>query len=129
MKESRNAPGEDRISMLPGGLIHHILSFNDTKYAVQTSVLSKRWIHIWKSLPVLEFNRSLFSRENTKKFIEFVYMVFMFRDDTDLLKFSLDWDSEYDNTVIMNVNRWSLFAVKYNVQEISLVIEELHSGA
>ncbi|XP_026430833.1 F-box/LRR-repeat protein At3g58930-like [Papaver somniferum] len=125
MEESRNAPGEDRISRLPDGLIHHILSFNDTKYVVQTSVLSKRWIHIWKSLPVLEFNRSLFSHENTKKFIEFVYMVFMFRDDTDLQKFSLDWDSEYDNTVIMNVNRWSLFAVKYNVQEISIVIEEL----
>ncbi|CAN0879839.1 Putative F-box/LRR-repeat protein At4g13960 [Linum grandiflorum] len=33
----------DRLSNLPEEVIHHILSFLDTKSAVQTSVLSQRW--------------------------------------------------------------------------------------
>ncbi|XP_026443280.1 FBD-associated F-box protein At4g13985-like [Papaver somniferum] len=129
MEETRNSPyGEDRISRLPDSLIHQILSFIDTKYAVQTSVLSKRWIDIWKSLPFLYFNRNSFSHEKAEKFIDFVYMVFLYRDDTNIQKFSVDvgWeDSAFDNTMIMNVNRWSLNAVKHNVQEINIVIDEL----
>ncbi|KAI3958111.1 hypothetical protein MKW98_020753 [Papaver atlanticum] len=96
MEETRNAStcsaGEERISRLPDNLIHHILSFIDTKYAVQTSVLSKGWIHVWKSLSFLNFDRSSFSDGNieTERFIEFVYMVFMFRDDTNnIQKFSV----------------------------------------
>lgn len=45
--------GEDRISRLPDDLIHHILSFTHTKLAVQTCILSKRWQHIWATLPHL----------------------------------------------------------------------------
>ncbi|KAI3897096.1 hypothetical protein MKW98_015792 [Papaver atlanticum] len=54
-------------------------------------------------------------------------MVFLYRDDTNIQKFSVDlyWeDSAFYNTMIMNVNRWSLNAVKYNVQEINIVIDE-----
>ncbi|RZC93025.1 hypothetical protein C5167_028385, partial [Papaver somniferum] len=116
MEETRNAPFEiDRISRLPDSLIHQILSFIDTKYAVQTSVLSKRWIDIWKSLPFQNFNRNSFSHEKADKFIDFVYMVFLYRDDTK-------------SSVCMWVGRtlqWSLNAVKYNVQETSIVIDEL----
>ncbi|XP_026378935.1 FBD-associated F-box protein At5g60610-like isoform X2 [Papaver somniferum] len=133
MEETRNATysnKEDRISRLPDALIHHILSFIDAKYAVQTSVLSKRWIHIWKSLSFLNFNRSSFSLQNTERFIEFVYMVFIFRDDTNIQKFSVDWEnSAFDYTAIMNVNRWSLNAVKHEVQEISIVITQCHISA
>ncbi|CAL1393396.1 unnamed protein product [Linum trigynum] len=43
----------DRLSLLPGPIIHHILSFLDTKSAVQTSVLSRLWRSTWKHVPVL----------------------------------------------------------------------------
>lgn len=135
MEETRNTSlysnGEDRISRLPDALIHQILSFIDTKYAVQTSVLSKRWISIWKSLPDLNFDRSSFSHENTERFIDFVYMVFIFRDDTtNIHEFRVNWEnSAYDNTVLRNVNRWSLNAVKHNAQEIVISINQCHNSA
>ncbi|KAI3925604.1 hypothetical protein MKW98_001458 [Papaver atlanticum] len=119
---------KDRISRLPDNLIHHIMSFMDTKYAVQTCVLSKRWIHIWKSLPFLNFNRWSFSNNMKDSFVMFVDMVFIFREEVDIQKFSLEWESSaYDSTVITNVNRWSIHAVKHNVQELSILIDQLHN--
>ncbi|RZC71477.1 hypothetical protein C5167_034636 [Papaver somniferum] len=55
---------EDRISNLPDSLIHHILSFIDTKFAVQTCVLSKRWRYIWTSMPKLNFSNACHRRES-----------------------------------------------------------------
>ncbi|XP_026429817.1 F-box/LRR-repeat protein At1g55660-like [Papaver somniferum] len=61
---SRNEEKEvDRIIKLQDELIHHIMSFMDTQRAVQTSVLSKRWIDIWKSLPCLRFRTCSFESE------------------------------------------------------------------
>ncbi|XVF41190.1 hypothetical protein PTKIN_Ptkin01aG0260200 [Pterospermum kingtungense] len=48
--------GEVRISNLDDDLLHKILSFLDTKYAVQTCVLSKRWNFLCRTLPYLHFN-------------------------------------------------------------------------
>ncbi|GKU97868.1 hypothetical protein SLEP1_g10947 [Rubroshorea leprosula] len=54
MKEHKNTQ-LDRLSDLPDDLIQHILSFLDTKYAVQTCVLSKRWVNLWSDLTVFNF--------------------------------------------------------------------------
>ncbi|OVA14427.1 F-box domain [Macleaya cordata] len=74
--ETRNSPfskHEDRISKLPDTLIHHILSFIDMKYAVQTSVLSRRWRHKWKSLGTLNFDDGLFNSPIVgNSFVDFV---------------------------------------------------------
>ncbi|CAN0879066.1 F-box/FBD/LRR-repeat protein At1g16930 [Linum grandiflorum] len=58
MKNSKeeNDSSIDRLSNLPEAVIHHILSFLDTKSAVQTSVLSRQWKSSWKYLAVLEFD-------------------------------------------------------------------------
>ncbi|RZC90610.1 hypothetical protein C5167_029740 [Papaver somniferum] len=94
--------GEDRISRLPDALIHHILSFIDTKYAVQSSVLSKRY---------------------NEKFVKLVDMVLLFRDDSHIQKFFVEWDnSAHKKAVIGHVNRWMLVAVRRNVQEITVRI-------
>ncbi|PWA78670.1 F-box domain, cyclin-like protein [Artemisia annua] len=47
---------EDRLSSLPDALLVSILSYIDTKLAVQCSVLSKRWVNLWTLIPVLNLN-------------------------------------------------------------------------
>ncbi|KAJ4884451.1 F-box/LRR-repeat protein [Raphanus sativus] len=46
----------DFISLLPDAILHHILSYIPTEYAIRTSVLSKRWKHVWRETPSLSFH-------------------------------------------------------------------------
>ncbi|RZC63848.1 hypothetical protein C5167_025600 [Papaver somniferum] len=99
------------------------------KYVVQTSVLSKRWIDIWKSIPFLNFNRDSFSEDRKDSFIMFVDMVIFFRKECNIQMFNLQWmNSAYDTSVVMNVKRWSLGAVKCNVKEFWLLITQCHDS-
>ncbi|XP_026442179.1 F-box/FBD/LRR-repeat protein At1g16930-like [Papaver somniferum] len=50
----------DRISMLDNNTLNHILSLTDTKSAVRTSALSKKWVGLWKDQHKLEFYSSMF---------------------------------------------------------------------
>jgi hypothetical protein len=69
---------DDIISTLPDAIICHILSFLPTKESVATSVLSKRWIHLWRSVPVLDFRDvKLDDRETYFCFNEFVFSVLL----------------------------------------------------
>ncbi|CAL1393392.1 unnamed protein product [Linum trigynum] len=52
----------NRLSHLPEPIIYHILSFLDTKLAVQTSVLSRSWRCAWKHVAVLDLNTASFER-------------------------------------------------------------------
>ncbi|CAJ2639018.1 unnamed protein product [Trifolium pratense] len=77
---------EDRLSDLPDCILLHIMSFLNTKRAVQTSILSTRWRNVWKYLPKLTLNLTLASSHfNT------VSRIFSLRDDStalDTLNFS-----------------------------------------
>ncbi|KAG6390378.1 hypothetical protein SASPL_148112 [Salvia splendens] len=41
---------EDRISQLPDEILQHVLSFIDIYEVVETTILSKRWKNLWRSL-------------------------------------------------------------------------------
>ncbi|XP_061993599.1 putative F-box/FBD/LRR-repeat protein At4g03220 [Rosa rugosa] len=54
--EKRNSTNlADRISDLPDDMLHLILSFLPFKSVGQTSVLSRRWSHVWSSYPIFDF--------------------------------------------------------------------------
>uniref|UniRef100_A0A0E0P9J4 F-box domain-containing protein n=1 Tax=Oryza rufipogon TaxID=4529 RepID=A0A0E0P9J4_ORYRU len=48
------ATAEDRLSELPDCLLHDILSHLKARQVVQTCVLSRRWRHLWRSVPRLD---------------------------------------------------------------------------
>ncbi|WVZ50639.1 hypothetical protein U9M48_001876, partial [Paspalum notatum var. saurae] len=54
----------DRLSALPDCLLHSIMSFMKARQVVQTCVLSKRWEHLWRSVPCLDVD---FSEFKTKR--------------------------------------------------------------
>ncbi|KAL5854402.1 hypothetical protein ACOSQ4_004204 [Xanthoceras sorbifolium] len=72
----------DRLSSLPDPIIHHILSLTDTKSAVQTCVLSKKWRDHWTNIHSLNFDRSSFGR--WVGFKNFVLHVLQHRKSLDL---------------------------------------------
>ncbi|KAL5726382.1 hypothetical protein ACHQM5_009429 [Ranunculus cassubicifolius] len=83
----------DRLSNLPESLIHHILSFMDTKHVVQSSVLSSMWKHYWKSVSFLNFDRNCDKYISDKMFKSFLddvmYRRFGFKSVTQ--KFRVDF--------------------------------------
>jgi hypothetical protein len=67
----------DRISNLPDDILIHILSFLPTKQAFLTSLLSKRWKHLWCYVPdvELEFVDDKAEEDKHSLFDKFVYSV------------------------------------------------------
>lgn len=55
LETSSTGDSGDFISSMPDEILHHIISFNTTKLAVKTSVLSRRWRHVWCETSCLSF--------------------------------------------------------------------------
>ncbi|GLT40572.1 hypothetical protein SLA2020_149290 [Shorea laevis] len=63
----------DWLSSLLDCLIHHFFSFMDTKYAVQTCILSKRRVRLWTHLQFIYIDSKYFTNlDNLQKFIAYV---------------------------------------------------------
>ncbi|CAI0439421.1 unnamed protein product [Linum tenue] len=54
---------EDRLSSLPDQVLSHILSLLETKYAVATAVLSRRWEELWTRVSILDLDSRLVYEE------------------------------------------------------------------
>lgn len=78
---------EDRISNLPDAIILLILSFLPTVDAVRTCLLSKRWRHMWTSIPVLYLCDN--NNSPPKKFFKFVNECLKRYADVDVTRFKL----------------------------------------
>ncbi|CAL1386485.1 unnamed protein product [Linum trigynum] len=66
----------DRLSGLPDEVLHHVLSFLDTKCVVQSSILSNRWRSLWKTVPVFNFNGESFNEHNFKDHVDELLKVY-----------------------------------------------------
>ncbi|KAA8526458.1 hypothetical protein F0562_008339 [Nyssa sinensis] len=126
--------GEDRISDLPDVVLHHILFLLPIRSIAQTSVLSKRWRHLWSSFPDLDFTsidpignvtmniNSTIHRKRVhspiSKGIDFITQVLTRRDrnsDINILRFRARLSFSRLNGLIR-------LAVRHNVQELDVEV-------
>ncbi|GLT40819.1 hypothetical protein SLA2020_149240 [Shorea laevis] len=106
----------DQLSDLPDSLLHHILSFMDAKYAVQTCILSKRWVSVWTHLPVLKLDSKFFNRVGN--FRSFISQVLDHFETSNILTLSIC--SPKKNLGSSLVDKIISFAVSHSVQELDL---------
>ncbi|GLT40820.1 hypothetical protein SLA2020_149250 [Shorea laevis] len=109
----------DRLSDLPDCLLHHILSFMDSKYAVQTCILSKRWVSVWTHLPVLKLDSKFFNRVGN--FRSFISQVLDHCETSNILTLSIC--SPKKNLASSLVDKIISFAVSHSVQELDLSLK------
>lgn len=117
---------EDRISELPDAVILHILSFLPTQNVVRTSLLSKRWRHVWTLVPTInicdsgiqDFRRHDEGNNGQKKFYKFVDECLKHPyADTTISKFRLNLEYYRGSS---RVDGWLRFLGKKTVQELEL---------
>ncbi|XP_071703581.1 F-box protein At5g03100-like [Rutidosis leptorrhynchoides] len=107
----------DRLSSLSDDVINKILSYIDTKHAIQTSILSSRWKNTWKSNPHLNFSCEDFT--SLSKFPDDVTRVLSSRNneiELSCVKLSL-----YDEASLAFVKKIMNYAFSHNVQKISII--------
>ncbi|KAL0770104.1 hypothetical protein Bca101_035254 [Brassica carinata] len=109
-----SSDGVDSISFLPDVILQSILSSLPTEIAIKTSILSKRWRHVWSDTPCLSFDwirphgpkgdiiNKILGRYKARKMISFK------------LNANLQDDIPY-------IDRWIEFAMSRNVENMSLV--------
>lgn len=119
-KKLRKVSGEDRISALPDCVIHQILSFLPAEDAVKSGVLSKRWMHLWTSVPNLTF-RHLYSNQFTG-FFKFVDETLFHYSSHKLEKFELDFDYNWGRreNLDTSIQKWLRLVTRHDAGEISL---------
>ncbi|OMP12774.1 hypothetical protein COLO4_02776 [Corchorus olitorius] len=126
LRNYKDKEEEDRISSLSDELIHKIMSFMDTKYAVETCVLSKSWESLWKSLPCLCFDYSNFPSKGVHSFhsfYNFITQVLIRRHHTGLDKvcFKYEYDERDSFASILQGKTLFINAPKLDCLELGLV--------
>lgn len=88
--------------LLPDNVLQLILSFLNTKFAVQTCVLSKRWMFLWTGIPALRLNCHSFLKHIS--FVKFVTRVFLHRDKSKVIRqFELSYSIVSDDDPMMKL--------------------------
>ncbi|KAF8029792.1 hypothetical protein BT93_E2274 [Corymbia citriodora subsp. variegata] len=106
----------DRISHLPGDIIHHIFSFLPFKDVVKTSVLSKQWRFAWTSTPFIDLALP------SKGVVPWISRALSLCTATKIGKFHLD-ATVSELYIPAELDLWFCFAVVRKVEDVSLVFE------
>lgn len=122
---------DDRISKLPNSLTHYILSFMNTKLAVQTGALSRRWRNLWTSLPYIDFNFNTFPyvvnpshsesesyKQKRSSFANFITHFLLRRNESGVISFRF---SDVDHNVLVEpvvLESILYYAIKHQAQEL-----------
>ncbi|AES66878.2 putative F-box domain, leucine-rich repeat domain, L domain-containing protein [Medicago truncatula] len=128
-KHKLSSKGQDLISNLPDHIIGYILYFLSTKEAVRTSVLSKKWIYLWKFITKLDFDdKNHFSLNKIRKkgFVDFVDRVLLHLNSAHIQSFSLKMSEEYNYFYInsFNINKWISVVVNLRVRNLCIYLKK-----
>uniref|UniRef100_A0A0E0LS61 F-box domain-containing protein n=1 Tax=Oryza punctata TaxID=4537 RepID=A0A0E0LS61_ORYPU len=98
----------DRLSALPDGVLHHVMSFLKAWAVVRTCVLSRRWRHLWASAPCVDLRIRYFRLDSEPP-----------EEPRDFPPpgGSSDPDELFDNE---DANAWIRTAIKHNARFIHL---------
>ncbi|KAG7566525.1 FBD domain [Arabidopsis suecica] len=119
----------DLFSKLPDEVISHILSSLPTKEAASTSVLAKKWRHLFAFVPSLDFDDSDFLHPEEGKrekdgiiqsFMDFVDRVLALQGDSPIKKFSLNVKTGVDPD---RVDRWICNVLQRGVSHLDLFMD------
>uniref|UniRef100_A0A0E0EIX3 F-box domain-containing protein n=1 Tax=Oryza meridionalis TaxID=40149 RepID=A0A0E0EIX3_9ORYZ len=107
--------GADRLSALPDAVLFRIVSHLGARQAVRTSVLSKRWRHVWASAPRVDVRHpcACDERADQERFHGFVTTMLLRRRPFAPIKaLRLCWSHDGD------ANNWIAHAVRRGAEEI-----------
>ncbi|KAL7084833.1 hypothetical protein ACP275_14G246100 [Erythranthe tilingii] len=118
----------DRISRLPDDILVAILSFLPLKEAARTTVLSSRWINLWKHISRLDFDAvsalvkiaidyNLHGEESCK-YVEWVNRVIQSHKAETLKEFSVCFD--LSPSAENAITQWLEFALVRHVEKLDL---------
>uniref|UniRef100_A0ACD5UQS1 Uncharacterized protein n=2 Tax=Avena sativa TaxID=4498 RepID=A0ACD5UQS1_AVESA len=124
----------DRLSDLPDGLLHTIMSFLPAPQVVQTSVLSRRWRDLWRSTPCISIEQRDFQittgserhqrEEKWRKLENFTTNFLLFHNNVAFLdKFRVCGNASGANALHLRyVDRWVRRGIKYCPQVLEILI-------
>ncbi|CAN0879442.1 FBD-associated F-box protein At5g38590 [Linum grandiflorum] len=108
--------GIDRLSALPDDILHYILSLIHTKFSVRTSILSRRWISLWKYVPVLAFCVRWSGVTRSEHYVDRVLS--LRSDSIDVNKVTVDFWSVSSRKMDILLDRITNYAASHGVQEL-----------
>ncbi|KAG7553888.1 Leucine-rich repeat 2 [Arabidopsis suecica] len=114
-RKIRKIDGADFINSMPDDILNHILSFIPTDLAMRTSVLSKRWRHVWYETPCLDINVCRLKDGATNQTLT-SYTA------PKITSFKLL--TSLDHNTAPEIDSWIEFAISRNVQNLSVFIRD-----
>jgi hypothetical protein len=119
---------DDRLSALPDDLLHHVLSFLPSRHVVQTSVLSKRWMGLWRSVRCIDikidvdgrnYRPPYYSKEKWEKAKPFINNLLMLHDAPSLDAFRISIGSNHKD-LVPTINGWIFSAIKRRPFDVNI---------
>uniref|UniRef100_A0A0D2ZVP8 F-box domain-containing protein n=1 Tax=Brassica oleracea var. oleracea TaxID=109376 RepID=A0A0D2ZVP8_BRAOL len=100
----------DLISNLPDEILQHIHCFIPIKVAITTSLLSRRWKHVWCEIPSLSLDATILTAASVNKTLSHYTA-------PKTKSFHL---KTYRREYTPHINRWIKFALSHDVENLSL---------
>ncbi|KAL5976228.1 hypothetical protein ACLOJK_041880 [Asimina triloba] len=112
----------DGVSKLPDAVLHYILSLVPMKFAIRTSILSKRWNNLWKHTLAyatdLDFGAEFGRGQSPGEFVSNVDRYLQLHEGKIIKMFKLSFYA--GDQYMAKIERWVEFSVARGVKELDL---------